>query len=179
MGFSLTWLAVRGKTPDVVQRALGLSPTEEREEFAESALCGAELPDGWYLVVANDELHLLEAKVLAPLSKGAEIVAGLVEEHSMSSAATAWKDGVEQWWVAHPGGDAHRSLEERGALPSAYSAILERLKREQAASDAKEPGVVDHIFDVPVELGRAITGYRYDSGVEGAAAEPFVVLERG
>jgi len=51
MGYSLSWLAVRGKPPEVVQGELGFRPTGEREEIPEADLSGVELPNSWYLIV--------------------------------------------------------------------------------------------------------------------------------
>ena len=45
---------------------------------------------------------------------------------------------------------------------------------EQAAEDASDDELrLDLIFDIPIELGKAVTGYRYDedSGAEFIAVE--------
>ena len=47
MGFSMSWAAVRGGTPQAVHDALALRGTGTREEIAESDITGAMLPGGW------------------------------------------------------------------------------------------------------------------------------------
>jgi hypothetical protein len=34
----------------------------------------------------------------------------------------------------------------------------------------------DYVFDIPVEVAREVTGYRYDRDIPGLTGEPFVVL---
>jgi hypothetical protein len=59
MGFSLSWAAVRGGTPQAVQEALSLRGTGTREEIPESDIAGTELPGGWYMIVSqHDRLRL-------------------------------------------------------------------------------------------------------------------------
>jgi hypothetical protein len=49
MGFSVSWLAVRGKPSTAVLSELGLRGTGEYEEVPDSPhFWGANLPDGWY-----------------------------------------------------------------------------------------------------------------------------------
>ena len=51
MGYSLSWLVVRGKSPRAVRDELQFRPTGEREEFPESGLSAVEMPNGWYVIV--------------------------------------------------------------------------------------------------------------------------------
>lgn len=53
MGFSLSWLAVRGKVPHAVRDELGVRPTGHRQEVPDSPVVGAESPAGWYLIVVT------------------------------------------------------------------------------------------------------------------------------
>ena len=64
MGLSLSWVAVRGKTPAALHSELGLAPTGAREEVAESALVCAALPDGWTLVLANPTERFVDDALL-------------------------------------------------------------------------------------------------------------------
>src|ERR1051325_12098610 len=94
MGYSLSWLAVRGKSSDAVRDALGFRPTGEREEFPESDLAAAEIPNGWYLIVSNRSERVAADDALQRLTApGAEAVTCFVEEHVMFSQAAGWKDG--------------------------------------------------------------------------------------
>src|ERR1035441_6535497 len=88
MGASLSWFAVRGKTPEAVLQGFGLKNVGK--EYCKTPFCGGALPSGWYLVIhgrhefANDEARRL--------SRGCEVIACFVEEHVMLSSASGWKD---------------------------------------------------------------------------------------
>jgi hypothetical protein len=176
MGYSQSWLAVRGKTPAAVLEALGLRGTGTREEIAESPIVGAELPTGWYLIVTDRSGHrLTRDAVLQRLSAECEVVAGDVEEHVMVSVAVGWKGGERAWSVVH---DAQRDiehLEAEGELPSIFAAIHHELRSKQQAAGGRDADV-DHLFDAPVELARALTGYRYDADIAAMGDRPFEVL---
>lgn len=176
MGYSQSWLAVRGKPPAVVLETLGLRGTGTREEIAESPIVGAELPTGWYLVVAGRSGHrLMRDQTLQRLSAGCEVVTGDVEEHVMVSVATGWKEGQRVWSVTH---DAQRDMEHlqtEGELPAAFTSIRDRFRSEQQTAGGSKADV-DYIFDVPVELAKTLTGYRHDADIPGAGADPYEVL---
>ncbi|HSY19870.1 MAG TPA: hypothetical protein VK815_16120 [Candidatus Acidoferrales bacterium] len=191
MGYSLSWLAVKGKSPAAVRDALGLRPTGQREEFPESDLCAAELPGGWYLIVSDHTEHVAPDAILQTLSAGGELVTCFVEEHVMASAAAGWQDGRKLWSVtrdAQRGGD---HLAAEGDLPPEYAAIRDRLLAKQRDEDLEKPPAnrrlqrksgdfsqmrCDYIFSIPVELAQALTGYTHDGDIPGQTGEPFEVL---
>lgn len=73
MGFSMSWAAVRGGTPQAVLEALALRGTGAREEIPESDTTGVELPGGWYMVASNhDDLRLTEDAALERHSRDSE-----------------------------------------------------------------------------------------------------------
>ena len=172
MGFHICWVAVQGKPALEVYKSFRLQPTQEFEEFPESPIVGTSLETGWTVIFANDpeELPVLEPEPLAKHSIGCQLVACLVEEGAMISAAVQFHDGKEWWWVAH---DSTKSLEhllERGVFPPEYMSIKEQLlKRQQSSS-----GGVDYVFDVPIELARSRVGFRHDAESGGGT---FTVLE--
>ncbi len=53
MGWSCSWVAIRGKDPGSVLARLGLRPSANREEIPEAPWTGAVLPNGWYLVFCS------------------------------------------------------------------------------------------------------------------------------
>ena len=176
MGYAQSWLAVKGKPPEAVLETLGLRGTGAREAIAGSPVVGAELPGGWYLVVADGSGHrLMRDPIVQRLSAGCEVITADVEEHVMVSVATGWKDGQRVWSVTH---DAQRDMEHlqaEGELPAVFTSIRDRLRAEQQEAGGRRADV-DHIFDVPVELAQTLTGYRHDAVIPGAVAEPFEVL---
>lgn len=179
MGYSLSWLAVRGKTPESVREALGFYPTGELESIPESSLSAVELPNGWYLVISNNESQVAPDEVLAQLaSNGAEVVTCFVEEHVMASRATGWAEGEQVWSAAHDAQRARNHLEAEGDAPAAYAEIAAQALDKQAAADAGKVRV-DYLFNVPIDLAYSVVGYRHDKDVPGLEGEVFEVLEAG
>ena len=72
-------------------------------------------------------------------------------------------------------------LDLDGNVPSLITGIRERLTSEQRTQD--EAGNVDlradYIFDIPVELGKVLTGFRHDEGIadKSGSDAAFQVLE--
>ena len=177
MGYSLAWLAVRGKPREAVLKALDLQDTGQREEIAESEINGAELPGGWYLVIKDHEDHVASDKVVAELSLGHEAVTCFVEEHCTFSCAAGWKDGRKAWSVTHDSSRKRRGLEIEGTPPEMFGPVREDLTSKQTKADVEKRGV-DYIFDIPVELAKHITGYRHDMDIPGLEKTAFEVLKQ-
>ena len=176
MGYSQSWLAVKGKSAVAVLETLGLRGTGTHEEIVESPIVGAELPGGWYLVVAGRSGDpLMSDAVLRRLSAGCEVVTCDVEEHVMVSVATGWKVGRRLWSVAHDAQRDMQHLQTEGELPSVFTGIRDRLRCEQQAAGGNKADV-DYIFAASVELAQTLTGDRHDAEIPGSGAEPFEVL---
>jgi hypothetical protein len=157
MGFSLSWVAVRGKSREEIHQELSITSTGIYHEFPEPPCCGALLPGGWYLVV-KDHLGVFDDhEQLAKLSNNAEAITCFVEEHVMVSEVTGWRDGKKIWSIQHDSQKKIDHLDAQGTLPSEYDSIRERLQARQVSE-----GEADYIFDVPVEVAQSITGYRHD-----------------
>ncbi|MFI5458361.1 MAG: hypothetical protein ACHRXM_23270 [Isosphaerales bacterium] len=174
MGYSLSWLAVKGRSAAAVRNELGIHGNGRHEEFPESDVVGAELPGGWYLVVAN-RIPVRDDAVLRRLSCGCELVTCFVEEHAMVSYAARWTDGTRVWSVAHDAQQDREHLETEGDLPADFGSIRDRLRSDQEAAGGRKAGV-DYIFDVPVQLAESLTGYRHDQDIPGLGDRPFEVL---
>jgi len=177
MGFSLSWLAVRGKPAAAILSALGLRATGVPGIEGEAPVVGAASAAGWYLIVADKAEHrLIRPSVLERLSEGCEVVTCTVEEHVMFSEATGWRDGRQGWRVSHRGEDGPVGLEEAGELPANYPALRGALEARQAAEGGAE-AEVDFLFDIPVALAQAFTGYRHDEASPAFEVPGFEVLE--
>lgn len=171
MGFSLSWTAVRGRSPEDVLTTLELRPTGERSEDLprrEAPFSWAKFGD-WVLVLSDssspwfgkrfvDESSAAE-RFLAELSGGGEVVACFVEEHVMYSRAAAWKDGVRRWSVAHDSEKGVAHLQVDGEPPASLLTLAADARAAQAGDDE-----VDHVFEVPVDLARDVTDFRHDGG---------------
>jgi hypothetical protein len=181
MGFSIAWVAVRGRFHSAVLAELGLRATGHYEEFPESPLACASLPTGWFLVFDN-KFVLPDPLPLARLSAGAEVVTCFVEEHVMVSAATGWRNGRQMWSVEHDSVEGVSHLVATGELPPAFVSIRDEQMGKQA-SDGGEQSGVDYVFDVPIEVAKALTGFRHDTypgdvDTDAAELEKFEVLVR-
>lgn len=176
MGFSLSWLAVRGKSRAEVCEALALKGTGRLEEIPEAPFTGADLPKGWFMVVENNSDGLVQDSVLKKVSSGCEVVACSVEEHVMVSTATGWKNGQKLWSITH---DAQQSIEHLDFTgePPGFATISEGLRKEQQAAGGKDADV-DYIFDIPVATAESLTGYRHDKMIPELGEKPFEVLNR-
>ena len=179
MGFSLSWLAIKGASRETALFGLGLRGTAKFEELPESPLTGVLLPSGWYVVVSHRGEHptFMEDNTLARVSAATELVTCFVEVHVMCSHAAQWRGGRELWSLVHTadtGSIDH--LEIKGEPPPFFASIRDRLRAKQQEAGGKK-AAVDYIFDIPVETAQQFTGYRHDRDIPGASETPFEVLE--
>jgi hypothetical protein len=175
VGFHISWIAVRGKSPAEVCSALNIEETDEQSPFPESDIDAIKLDSEWYLVHFNDPLPPeLELTVLSPLSKDAEIIKCVVEESSMITMASCLSNGTEKWTIIHDSGEGLRHLETSGDVPVCYEDIKNRLLAELNEDD----GGCDYLFDVPAEVCKTITGFRHDAERENEDSNPFTVMTR-
>jgi hypothetical protein len=163
MGFSISWIAINGKSKEQVLDQLGLVKTGISDEANESPISGAELPGGWYLLFMNDIAHAFtEESALRSLSASCTVLLCQVDEHVMASAALAYENGESVWNVLHEAERGGRHLAENGVMPSIYNDIRTKLLSDQDDMDAEnEP--VDCVWDIPVTLAYNICGYRHDN----------------
>jgi hypothetical protein len=172
MGYSLSWLAVKGKPPQAVLDELALRPTGQREEIPESGLSAVATPNGWYLIVADHTDRVCPDDVMQRLaSSGCELVTCFVEEHVMASRATGWRDGKMIWSITHDVQKGRKHLEVLGEPPPQFAAIRDEL------SARDKPGECDYLFNIPVETAKSVCGYQHDEDVPGLSGEVFEVLE--
>ncbi len=177
MGVCLSWIAVKGRSPQEVHTAIGVHPTGRREDSHQCPnprLSAAVLPNEFYLVVFNrDELS---PRRLTKYSTAVDLLYGFAEEHVMYSSVAEWSKGEELWSVVHDAQEGILHLKVNGSPPAGFAAIRDRLIAAQSREDPEDPGV-DCVFDIPVELARELTGYRYDQEIEELGAGAFDVLE--
>lgn len=175
MGFAISWLAIKGKEPPVALGELGLTQTAVREWIPELEVVGCTLPSGWYVIFYNGVgIPTLETPALARTSLGAELVTCELEEHVMVSAASAWRNGTQLWYVAHNSTRDLSHLDTAGQLPAGFTRIRDAQLAKQSASGGASS--VDYCFDIPVEVARHVCGFRHDDNFDEAETEPFVVL---
>lgn len=177
MGVSLSWLAVKGKTPEAARGELGLRATGQSGEMFRSPVVGALSDAGWYLMVARGCGHrIIAAQVVERLSRDCEVLTCSIEEHVMFSRATGWRDGRQLWSVTHDGENGPQGVSEEGTLPAEYPAIRDRLSARQEAEGGADAGV-DWLFEVPLVLLQGATGFKHDEASPAYEARGFELLE--
>jgi hypothetical protein len=159
MGVALSWIAVKDVPKQTALAWMNYAETDKPGEPMTSDLCGAQI-GGWYVACAKG-LDFAKEEHLFELSRECEVLGGTVEERTMSSALVFYKDGSFVWRVEYWGdeGPDPERLETDGPVPPEFAVVRdEKLALQKTES---EDGV-DHIFDVPVELGRRLCGFHYD-----------------
>lgn len=173
MGYSLSWVAIRGRSAADVRRDLRLAATGKFQEYPEAPFLGAALPGGWSLILANRDHRFGDEELLARLSVGGEAVACLVEDHSMVNQASGWKEGRHVWTVSHDGSNGRGRPELEGEVPAEFAPILKALEEEQRGGSDN----VDYLYDAPAELAKALVGFRHNQGVPGLEGAIYEVLK--
>ena len=162
MGFAISWLAVKGKSPEAVAQNLGLTPTGEMTDYGESLFTGRTLSSGWFLLVINQCEHkFVKPDSLAVLSSNCEAIACSIEEHVMFCSSELWRNGMQIWRIEH---DAQKSMEHisnSGSLPDGYSAIEKEFSEEQKKAGGKKADT-DYFFEIPLQTAKSIVGFKHD-----------------
>lgn len=176
MGYTQTWLAVKTGTAETVLPRLGMRETGQREDTPESPLVGAELPGDWYVVIAGTFRHpLLTLETAQRLSTENDVVLGLIDERVMFCETSYWRRGDQLWRAQHDAQKGLDHLDADGELPPHLEALHAGYLKKQA--DAAPNAGVDHLFSVPTELARSLTGYMHDDDMAGIGSEPYEILE--
>lgn len=179
MGYSISWLATRGKSPEAIQEKLGLSGTGELADYADAPIVGRRLPSGWYLLVAKGCDHqIISDRVLAAASSGCSLVACSIEEHVMFCSSACWENGKTVWRVGHRAETALFDLSVSGEPPAAFDEIRGTCAARQEAEGGERAGV-DWFFDIPLQLARHVVGFKHDEQTPGVEAGSFEVLRVG
>jgi hypothetical protein len=171
-----SWLVVKGKTPEAVCNELHLRAGAYRGDTTKWNLVGAGSDLGWYLVVAHGREHrLINEAVIARLAAGCEVLTCTVEEQQIYSAAAGWRDGHRLWAIAYDGEEGPSDVVIDGDLPHGSSDIRARFTALAQAEDAGD-ALVDPMFEIPGEIVRSVTGYKFGEPSPGFEGR-FVLLE--
>lgn len=165
---SLSWIAVKGPSKDVILSELGLIEVPPDVEPFYSKHAMAESPSGWVIILAEN-FNYPTPKRMAAVSVGGTALACSIDERVMYSVARLYEDGKAVWSVDHNGGEKGLyHLDVAGDPPPEFAPIRARVVAEQDA-EGGENADVDLVFDVPTELSLTLCGYRFDPQVEGPA----------
>lgn len=178
MGYSITWCAVREVAAEQLLSHIRATATGEIEEVPESPLSMAKLRTGWRLLWSNQcACPVLTKELVAFASRGHELLLCHVEEHVMASSAELWSDGSRQWWISHESEDGPKGLHTEGRLPKCFAAIRDEMERARRAAGGDEADV-DHVFAIPLEVARALVGFKHDESCDAVVGDGFAVLAR-
>lgn len=174
MGYAISWIAIKDIKLDQVTSVLDMEETDRTETFPESAISGADLPNGWcHIQFDAFENPFLKENVLATISSTTQVVYCQVEEHVMYSKSCCWKNGQFIWSSEHDSQKDLFHLISSGELPKSYS----KIKTEYIEHQVVEGDEVDFIFEIPIALAEEITGYRHDATPIEDEAIKYRVLE--
>lgn len=172
MGASLSWIAVRGCSPEEAAAALGLEFTGPAAPELSGRYAIGALPGGWTFVQLDNSA--LARGRFDPLLRFGPAVACSIEEHVMVMEARGYQDGAETWRIEHdpPEHGTLYHVAATGDLPAAFPEI-HRLAIEQQDDEGGEDAGVDLISDVPLDVAASICGLKYgDTEPEGSWFRP-------
>jgi hypothetical protein len=143
---------------------LQLVDTGEPDEWQQSPVFGASLPDGRYLLCFKDAFDpAVEVSRMKRLSDGCEALDCQVLEGVMVNCAFMYVNSTRVWEVLHDADEGVDHLVVDGTPPAALQQIhagLQAAQDEQKQDDGDWG--IDHLFEVPIALADAICGYRYN-----------------
>ncbi len=162
MGLMNSWIAVQGVAKADLFAEMGWEETgQEVDPFSGiAAFSYLEKPGGWLVIFSDDFDWASQEEILAFSQFGLTLGCQFEDKVEMTSIVTAARDGVELWQVSHIADPIFR-LDVRGEPPVELAAIHEQALRDQHAAGGRDAGV-DLIFEVPLDLAKAICGYRAD-----------------
>ena len=177
MGYSISWVAVKEKAPELLLQELGLASTGVLAEYGREPFTGRTLPSGWFILVFNRCEHkFIKPKSLALLSSNCDLVACSTEEHVMVSTSELWRNGQQIWHIEHDAQESIDHLSTTGVLPDSYAAIQRQCAEEQEQAGGKNADV-DYFIDIPLQTAKSIVGFKHDDddGLEDASFEVFKI----
>jgi hypothetical protein len=174
MGFSISWIGLKVSKSRALE-LLGFRDTGELDEANEAPFSAAGLPNGWTIIWSNDFDYASHPDVTRH-SLTEPMVGCHVEEHVMFSSCHNAENGDFLWNVCHDAQEGIYDIHSTGATPVEFDAIVaqQRAEQDRAGGEAAD---VDHIFDAPIKLAAAITGYRHDRWSYDWGEPQFTVIE--
>lgn len=155
MGFSFSWIAVRGLSREQVLEALGAEVADVQADILEG-LALFDWPEGWVIVFSDDYRDAIQGQ-LATLGRLAQsAVARGFDAEKTYNVAAGYESGHDRWSVTvNP---SRRVFRVVGHPPEQLNSIVAAAKAEQANTD------VDLFFEIPAVLAESICGFRLGGG---------------
>lgn len=174
MGFSVSWLATQDCAPEVLREQLGIGILDSGDEVPQSSDYIFTSGGGWVVAVFNSGCDAAEAWAERISKLGLDVITCSVEEHVMFSSVSLWKSGEQVWSVRHePSNPNDLTLIDKP--PQELTEAVDRVQRARAEA-GPDGDEVDWGFEIPVELGKILVGYRHDevlpAGLSHTVAAP-------
>jgi hypothetical protein len=155
MGFTFAWVAIaRGQKADLLDR-LNLEVIGDTDDETSERFAFAETSAGWSVLVMNDPPRDMHGFIRS-LSPDGLSMSGLVVENVTYSELVGYQDGRVSWSVAYDPDKGKGEVVVQGAPPEPCERLRLKLAAEEAACDDKD---VSYMFDLPLKLTEALSGY--------------------
>jgi hypothetical protein len=175
MGYSLSWLAVKGMTAEEVFRTIGAKKTGYLASYSSDDLSYLDMKNGWHLLCfGHQNIMNSEPSLLQKLSASADVISVSVFEGENISSAGGWKNGTRTWFVLHEFERGERHLETSGALPECFESVRNEITAEAESKNFN----CDYFLDIPTIIGLRIVGFIHDRVVPGLDKGAFENLKR-
>jgi len=175
MGFSISWIGIQMPKSRALE-IMGFQDTDEIDEANEAPFSAAYLPSGWTIIWSNQFEYASRPEIMWQ-SSTQRMIGCHVEEHVMFSSCHLAEDGDQLWNVWHEGQQDIYDMNSTGIVPAEFQAIVAMQKAEQDSAGGDKADV-DHMFDVPIKLAAAITGFRYDQWRYSWGEPQFTVIQK-
>jgi hypothetical protein len=159
MGMSVSWIGVQSMDRERILDALGLMAAPSRAKGRKATTWS--FSNGWTFVLSTD-FNYPTPKRMAALSADGTAIALSVDDRVMVSVVRGYERGKAVFAIERDGGQKGvRHMAVAGTAPAEWAAIRKRLTEEQDEEDRGESRT-DFLFDAPLELAKALCGYRFD-----------------
>lgn len=156
MGTAVSWFSVGMKPASAVLRHLLLRDTGIAVQEGSCKIAGVLLPNGSYVVVADEFWHpLINRASMEVLSNGCVVVGCAEYDNANTSLAFLYREGLQQWQVTHTLDEGEDHLSVEGSPPQLLAGLLAQAKKAR-----REKGY-DAVFGVPATLAQQICGFRH------------------
>lgn len=158
MGVTASWLAVQGQDREAFLESLGLTKVGECSDPLNGDYTCAELPNGWFVVVANERRFELIPALKSVSARGFVLGGQMVETVNFVQLC-GYRGGEQVWSVVHDVDIDPNGVRVEGAPPPPFADLHAQTTKELE----KEQEDVDLMFDMPLELSGAVCGFQpYD-----------------
>lgn len=171
LNHALSWVAVKGLSPDQALEALGLEfpekdddrdrpdwpDFEDRRDYRDRIFMG-QLPAGWLLLFG--QLDEEEKDRFTELVRFGPAFVGEIARIGCYAEAHGYEDGQEVWSVDYDYDNRKPSdvLQVEGRLPSDMMAIIDQAKRDEAEGRGSHIGK-DVLFEIPGKMSKALCDF--------------------